>query len=142
MSRVLSWVDVRSFFIIAINCYFWSVCHFLASSVILNDLPIFRDRKVDIAQFHLSLFFFFDHSQFVPLYGELDAITASWVDISNDPDVLNICCHNFLESLYCQLLLIFPFTRWFDRMFVCVDQGELLVIIVLFCEVEGRQIVA
>ena len=71
----------------------------LASSVLLDCL---RDRLgtyVHVTKLDATLADSLISGKLLPLNGELDAAAASWVDVSDHPNVLSVCSYSLFEGL-------------------------------------------
>ena len=60
-------IPVRALFILTIESDSGSLCHLLALSVILDDLPVLLDRNIDVAELDFSLCLLLDLCQLFPL---------------------------------------------------------------------------
>ena len=116
---LLRLVEVWALFVFTVKSDLRSVGDLLTLGMILHDLPILLDRDVDVTELDLSLLLLFDLGELFPLKRKNETVTASWVNIGDNPDVLDISGDNFLESLKSELLLIGPLARWLLGLDVC-----------------------
>ena len=73
----------------------------LALGVVLDDLPVLLDRDIDVAQLDLPLLDLFNLGEPFPLNRENQTVAAARINVGDNPDVLHVCRHDFLESLQC-----------------------------------------
>lgn len=86
----------------------WSGLHILSSSVLANNLSAGLKSDIDIAEFDSLVFDGLDGSETLPLNSEFLALSASWVDIGNDPNVLSVPDDSLLEVLNLKTLRFAP----------------------------------
>lgn len=116
-------VPVRALLVLTVEGDSGSLRHLLALGMILDNLPVLLDRNIDISELDLSLLSLLNLGQLLPLNGKDQTVTASGIDIGDNPNVLNISSDDFLEGLQGQLLLISPFAGWLISLFVSDGGG-------------------
>ena len=131
MLRVVLRVPVWTLLVVTIHGNSWRMSQLLASSVILNNPPIFCYWKVYVAHFDLSSLNLFDSCQLIPLERKFDTVRASWIDVCDDPNVLDICSNDLFERLKSEFLLVFPFTWKLLCLVWSVDKGLILLVVIL-----------
>ena len=104
-------VEVRTLLVITVKGDLGSVGNLLALRVILNNLPVLFYRDIDITELDLSLLFLLNLGELLPLEGQDQTVTASWINIGNDPDVLDVGGDYLFEGFKSKLLLICPVAR-------------------------------
>ena len=116
-------VPVRALLVLTVEGDSGSLRHLLALGMILDNLPVLLDRNIDISELDLSLLSLLNLGQLLPLNGKDQTVTASGVDIGDNPNVLDISSDDFLEGFQGQLLLISPFAGWLISLFVSDGGG-------------------
>ena len=86
----------------------WSGPHILSSGVLANDLSGGLKSDIDVAELDSLIFDGFDGSQTFPLNSEFLALSASWVNVGNDPNVLSVPDNSLLEVLDLETLGFAP----------------------------------
>lgn len=104
VALVLLWVKL----VVSVDEDRWSVLDILAGSVLANDLPAGLESDIDIAESDSSVFDGLNSSETLPLNGEFLALSASWVNIGNDPNVLSVPDHSLLERFFLKTLALAP----------------------------------
>ena len=116
-------VPVGGAFVLTVKGDSGGVCHLLSLGVILDDLPVLFNGNIDVSELDLSLLLLFDLGEFLPLDGENETVTASGVDVGDNPNVLDISGHDLLEGLKGELLLVGPLARGLLGLFVGDGEG-------------------
>ena len=120
---ILLVIPVRLLLVLTVKGNGGSGSHFAALGVVLNDLPVLLDGNVDITELDLTLLTLLNLSKLLPLERQNETVTASRVNVGNDPNVLQIGGNDLLEGLESQFLLIGPLARGLLSLKVGLGKG-------------------
>lgn len=97
--RVVSVVDCRGLLVFAVEEDSWGVLNFPAFSVLGHKLTAIFESDINISELDLALLDSLNSLHLLPFDNELLAVAASWVDESNNPNVLLVGFNSLGESL-------------------------------------------